>query len=69
MLLMAKTVKLSDNLVIAAQKYSKIYSRSVPKQIEYWAQIGSLAEKNPNLSYSSISDLLAAKQETETTEG
>ncbi len=64
---MAKTVKLSDNLIMAAQKYGKIYSRSVPKQIEYWAQIGSLAEKNPVLSYSSISDLLAAK--TETTEG
>lgn len=66
---MAKTIKLSDNLVMAAQKYGKIYSRSVPKQIEYWSQIGRLAEKNPNLSYASISDLLVAKQETETTEG
>ena len=60
---MATTIKLSDNLIAEARKYGNIYSRSAPKQIEYWSRIGKIAEENPDLPYSFIKDILFAKQE------
>jgi hypothetical protein len=60
---MAATIKLSDELIADARHYGGIYSRSAPKQIEYWSRIGKIAEENPDLSYSFIKDMLLAKQE------
>ena len=60
---MAKTIKLPDELIAEARSYSHIYSRSVPKQIEYWYRIGKIAEENPDLPYSFIKDILLAKRE------
>jgi hypothetical protein len=60
---MATTLKLSDQLVNEARRYGDVYSRSVPKQIEYWSRIGKIAEENPDLPYSFIKDLLLARQE------
>ncbi|MEI6729627.1 MAG: ParD-like family protein [Pseudomonadota bacterium] len=60
---MSITVKLSDELINDARRYGNVYSRSVPKQIEYWSRIGKIAEENPDLSYEFIKDLLLAKQE------
>ncbi len=62
---MATTVKLSDELVHEARRYGDIYSRSVPKQIEYWSRIGKIAEENPDLSYSFIKEILIAQKEAE----
>lgn len=59
------TLKLSDTLVNEARRYATICSRSVPKQIEYWARIGKVAEENPDLSYDFIKGILIAKQEVE----
>lgn len=60
---MSITIKLSDELIHEARRYGEVYSRSVPKQIEYWSRIGKIAEENPDLSYSFIKDILLAQQE------
>ena len=60
---MATTIKLPNELIAEARSYGNAYSRSVPKQIEYWYRIGKIAEENPDLPYSFIKDILLAKQE------
>jgi hypothetical protein len=59
----ATTVKLSDELISEARRYGDAFSRSVPKQIEYWSRIGKIAEENPDLPYGFIRDILLAQQE------
>ncbi len=58
---MAITVKLSDNIIKEARRYGAVYSRSTPKQIEYWITIGKIAEENPDLPYNFIKDILLTK--------
>ncbi len=60
---MAVNVKLSDNLVFEAKRFGAIYHRSLPKQIEYWSQMGKIAEENPDLPFSVIKDILIAREE------
>uniref|UniRef100_UPI004055514A TA system antitoxin ParD family protein n=1 Tax=Orrella sp. TaxID=1921583 RepID=UPI004055514A len=60
---MSINVKLSDDLVETAKRYGAIEHRSVPKQIEYWSQIGKIAAENPDLPFSVIRDILIADQE------
>ena len=60
---MSINVKLSENLVEQAKAYGRIEHRSVPKQIEYWSQIGKIAQENPDLPFSIIRDILIADQE------
>ncbi len=60
---MAINVKLPEPLVDAAKRYGAIEHRSVPKQIEYWSQIGKIAAQNPDLTFSVIRDILVADQE------
>ncbi len=60
---MATTIKLSDDVVNEAKRYASIYSRSTPKQIEYWMNIGKIAEENPDLPYSFIKEILLARAE------
>jgi len=60
---MATAIKLSDELVEQARRHGGVYSRSAPKQIEYWSRIGRLVEDNPDLPYSFIKDMLLAKEE------
>ena len=57
------TIKLSDELISEARRYADTFSRSIPKQIEYWSRIGKIAEENPDLPYSLIKDILLSKQE------
>ena len=59
------TINLADDLVEKAKKYAKIYHRSPPKQIEYWAKIGKIAEENPDLPYEFIQDILLAMHDPE----
>ena len=59
------TIKLSDKLINEARRYGIVCSRSTPKQIEYWARIGKIAEDNPDLSYDFIKGILIAKQEVD----
>ncbi|PSJ17143.1 TA system antitoxin ParD family protein [Nitrosomonas supralitoralis] len=65
---MAVNVKLSENLVAQAKRYAQTQHRSVPKQIEYWSQIGKIAEENPDLPFTMIRDILIADQEESTGE-
>ncbi|MGE5504806.1 MAG: TA system antitoxin ParD family protein [Actinomycetota bacterium] len=60
---MAVNVKLSESLVEQARLHGSVQHRSVPKQIEYWSQIGKVAEENPDLPFSMIRDILIARQE------
>ncbi len=60
---MSVNVKLSDKLVEQAKRYAIIQHRSLPKQIEYWSQIGKIAEENPELPYAMIRDILIADKE------
>ncbi|WP_375685518.1 TA system antitoxin ParD family protein [Bartonella sp. TT110JLCBS] len=60
---MATTVKLSDDLINEAKRYASVYSRSVPKQIEYWSRMGKIAEENPALSFQFIQAILLGQQE------
>ena len=57
------TVNLSDDLVEKAKKYGNVFNRSTPKQIEYWAKIGQIAEENPDLPYQFIQEALLAMDE------
>ena len=60
---MAKTIKLSDELVDDATAHGKAMHRSPPKQIEYWARIGKIAEENPDLPLSFVKQLLISQEE------
>ena len=60
---MAINVELPEALVDSAKRYGAIEHRSVPKQIEYWSQIGKIAAENPDLPFSVIRDILIAEQE------
>lgn len=53
---------LSKELVAQAKRCAPIQHHSVPKQIEYWSQIGSIAEENPDLPFFMIRDSLLADQ-------
>jgi hypothetical protein len=65
---MSINVKLSEALVDQAKRSALVQHRSVPKQIEYWSQIGKIAEENPDLPFSMIRDILIADQEEAVTE-
>jgi len=62
---MAKSIRMDDIFVQEAQVYAEVNHRSVPKQIEHWAQIGRIAEDNPDLPYEFIRDALIASAEIE----
>lgn len=62
---MSQSVKLPDELCEEARRHAALFSRSVPKQIEYWTRIGRLAEANPDLAYGFIRDVLLSKQEAD----
>ncbi len=62
---MPKAIKLSDKLVADATKHAKAFHRSPPKQIEYWANIGKMAEENPDLPLHFVKDILIGMEEAD----
>lgn len=62
---MPTPVRISDELVSEAKKYSRIDHRSITGQIEHWAKIGKCAEENPDLTYSLIKEILIGIEELE----
>jgi len=62
---MAKAIKLSDELVTDAAIHGNAQHRSAPRQIEYWARIGKLADENPDLPLGFIKDTLTGIQKVE----
>ena len=53
---MTIAVRVSDKLVREARTHSKVDSRSITGQIEYWEKIGKCAEDNPDLTYNLIKE-------------
>ncbi len=62
---MAKAIKLSDALVNDATAHAKAQHRTPPRQIEYWARIGKIADENPDLTLGFVKDVLAGMEEVE----
>ena len=60
---MATAIKLSDELINDAAINGKAQHRSTPKQIEYWARLGKIAEENPDLPLGFIKGVLIGKEE------
>ena len=65
---MAAAVRVSENLLSDARKYSKVDHRSITGQIEHWARIGKCAEENPDLTYELIREILIGVQELDSRE-
>jgi hypothetical protein len=55
---MPTAVRVSDDLLAEARKFSKIDHRSLTGQIEHWARIGKCAEENPDLPYDLIKEII-----------
>ncbi len=62
---MATAVRVSEELVQEARKYSRVDHRSITGQIEHWARIGKCAEENPDLTYDIIKEILIGIAELE----
>ncbi len=60
---MPTAVRISDNLLQDARKYSKVDHRSITGQIEHWAKIGKCAEENPDLTYDLIKEIFIGIEE------
>lgn len=60
---MSTAIKLSDHIINEVKKVIPVSKRSIPKQIEYWAYIGKIAEENQDLPYSFIKDILLSLEE------
>jgi hypothetical protein len=66
--IMATAIRISEELVVEAKKYSKIDHRSLTGQIEHWARIGKCAEENSDLTYSLIKEILIGIEELDNNE-
>jgi len=62
---MATAVRVSEDLVQEARKYSRVDHRSITGQIEHWARIGKCSEENPDLTYNLIKEILMGIEELE----
>jgi len=62
---MAAAVRVSEELVNEAMRFSRIDHRSLAGQIEHWARIGKCSEENPDLTYSLIKEILIGLEELE----
>ena len=60
---MSRSIKLSDELIAAATATGKALHRSTPRQIEYWAQIGKIAEENPELLLGLVQNTLVSQED------
>ena len=65
---MPTAVRVSDELVSEARKFSKVDHRSLTGQIEHWAKIGKCAEENPDLTYDLIKEILIGIEELDRNE-
>ena len=64
-----RALRLNTELIDKAEIAAKTSMRSVPKQIEYWSQIGQVAEANPDLPYQVIHDILQGLTELDAGRG
>tara|TARA_B110000977_G_C10982329_1_gene456636 strand:+ start:669 stop:899 length:231 start_codon:yes stop_codon:yes gene_type:complete len=62
---MASTVRHDDEFIEIVKIHAVAHKRSIPKQIEHWAQIGRIIEENPDLDFEFIKGVIIAKAETD----
>ena len=62
---MATAVRISEELVNEAKRFSRIDRRSLAGQIEHWARMGKCAEENPDLTYALVKEILIGLAELE----
>ncbi|MFH2119142.1 MAG: hypothetical protein ABIJ25_01940 [Pseudomonadota bacterium] len=62
---MATVVRVSEQLINEAKRFSRVDHRSVAGQIEHWARMGKCVEENPDLPYSLIKEILIGLEEIE----
>jgi len=62
---MSTAVRISEELVNDAKKFSRVDHRSLTGQIEHWARMGKCAEENPDLTYLLIKEILVGVEELE----
>lgn len=55
---MAVSVKLSTETVESARQQAQIFKRTLGGQVDYWAHIGQLAERHPNLTFEYLQKLM-----------
>ncbi|MDR3132135.1 MAG: ParD-like family protein [Rickettsiales bacterium] len=53
------TVNLDGEFEKITQSRSMLQNRSVPQQIAHWAKVGQIVGDNPELSYSTIKEILS----------
>jgi len=58
---MPKAVKISDELANTAALFAGVEGRSLAGQVEYWANLGRIADENPELPVSLIKETLLAR--------
>lgn len=54
---MAGPLRINSELVAAAKRSAAVYKRSIPKQLEYWAELGRAIER-----VISMEDIIAVKE-------
>jgi len=62
---MATAVRVSEQLIHEAKRFSRVDHRSLAGQIEHWARIGKCSEENPDLTYLLIKEILIGLEELE----
>jgi hypothetical protein len=61
-----QAVRLPVYLIEDAKKYADLEFRSVPKQVEYFYNLGKIAKDNPDLPMDFIIDVLESRNEPST---
>ena len=61
----ATTVRLNEAFIQTAKVAAQASKRSISKQVEYWGEIGRIAETNRDLPYEVIENILKANAEVE----
>lgn len=59
------SIRLDQDLIEKATIIAKALNRTPPKQIEHWAKIGEMMERNPDLPYEFVRLAIIAKAERE----
>ena len=57
------SIRISEEIFQVAKTYGRVFGRSAPKQIEYWAKLGKVVEDNPELTYEEIKTILFSLEE------
>lgn len=60
---MGVPIRIDEQIYSEAKKVARSEFRSIPNQIEFWANLGKCALDNPDLPIEFIKDLLMSKRQ------